>query len=37
MNDATYKIRYNEDADVLTVVLKEKGKFSHAQEVGETS
>jgi uncharacterized protein YuzE len=30
-----YKIRYDGDADVLTVVLKEKGKLSHAEEVGD--
>jgi len=30
-----YKIKYDEDADVLTVVLKEKGKLSHAEEVGD--
>ena len=30
-----YKIRYEEDADVLTLILKEKGKLSHAQEVGD--
>ena len=31
----TYKIRYDEDADVLTIVVKEKGKLSHAEEVGD--
>ena len=31
----TYKIRYHEDADVLTLVLKEEGKLSHAEEVGD--
>jgi len=31
----TYKIRYSEDADVLTLVLKDKGKLSHAEEVGD--
>jgi uncharacterized protein YuzE len=31
----TYKIKYEEDADVLTLILKEKGKLSHAQEVGD--
>jgi len=31
----TYKIKYEQDADVLTLVLKEKGKLSHAQEVGD--
>jgi uncharacterized protein YuzE len=30
-----YKIRYQEDADVLTVILKQKGKLSHAEEVGD--
>ncbi len=31
----TYKIKYEEDADVLTIILKEKGKLSHAQEAGD--
>jgi uncharacterized protein YuzE len=31
----TYKIKYHEDADVLTVVLKDKGRLSHAEEVGD--
>ena len=30
-----YKIKYDEDADVLTITLKEKGKLSHAEEVGD--
>jgi uncharacterized protein YuzE len=30
-----YKIKYDDDADVLTVVLKERGKLSHAEEVGD--
>ena len=30
-----YKIKYEEDSDVLTLILKEKGKLSHAQEVGD--
>jgi len=30
-----YKIKYDDDADVLTVVIKEKGKLSHAEEVGD--
>jgi len=30
-----YKIKYDDDADVLTVVLKEKGKLSHAEEIGD--
>lgn len=28
-------MRYDSDADVLSVVLKEKGKLSHAEEVGD--
>ena len=35
VSDMVYKIRYEEDADVLTLILKEKGKLSHAQEVGD--
>ncbi len=31
----TYKIKYEEDADVLTLILKSKGKLSHAKEVGD--
>ncbi len=31
----TYKITYDDDADILTVVVKEKGKLSHAEEVGD--
>jgi len=30
-----YKIKYESDADVLTVILREKGKLSHAEEVGD--
>jgi len=30
-----YKIKYEGDADVLTLILKEKGKLSHAEEVGD--
>ena len=30
-----YKMKYREDADVLTVILREKGKLSHAEEVGD--
>jgi len=30
-----YKIKYDEDADVLTLILKEKGKLSHAEEVDD--
>ena len=35
VNDVTYKIKYEEKSDVLTLILKEKGKLSHAQEVGD--
>jgi uncharacterized protein YuzE len=31
----TYKIKYDDAADVLTIIVKDKGKFSHAQEVGD--
>jgi uncharacterized protein YuzE len=31
----TYKIIYDDDADVLTIVVKEKGKLSHAEEAGD--
>ena len=31
----TYKIKYDEDADVLTVFVKEKGELSHAEEIGD--
>jgi len=30
-----YRLRYDKEADVLSVVLKEKGKFSHAVEAGD--
>jgi len=30
-----YKIKYDDDADVLTVILKEKGKLSYAEEIGD--
>ena len=30
-----YKIKYDGDADILTIILKEKGKLSHAEEVGD--
>jgi uncharacterized protein YuzE len=30
-----YKIRYDWDVDVLTVILREKGKLSHAEEAGD--
>jgi uncharacterized protein YuzE len=28
-------MKYDSDADVLSVMLKEKGKLSHAEEVGD--
>jgi len=30
-----YKIKYDGDADVLTVIFREKGELSHAEEVGD--
>ena len=30
-----YKIKYDEEADVLTVVVAKKGKLSYAEEVGD--
>lgn len=30
-----YRMKYDSDADVLSVILKEKGKLSHAEEVGD--
>ena len=30
-----YKIKYDDDADILMVVVAEKGKLSHAEEVGD--
>jgi len=30
-----YKIKYDGDADILTVILREKGELSHAEEVGD--
>jgi uncharacterized protein YuzE len=30
-----YKIRYDADADVLTIILEEKGKLSYAEELGD--
>ena len=30
-----YRMKYDSDADVLSVVLKAKGKLSHAEEVGD--
>jgi len=30
-----YKIRYDDEADVLSIVVAEKGKLSYAEEVGD--
>jgi len=30
-----YKIKYDDEADVLTIVLAEEGRLSHAEEVGD--
>ena len=30
-----YKIKYDEDADVLSIVLKDKGKLAYAEEAGD--
>jgi uncharacterized protein YuzE len=30
-----YKIKYDSDADVLTVVVADEGKLSYAEEVGD--
>jgi len=30
-----HKMKYREDADILTVTLREKGELSHAIEVGD--
>jgi uncharacterized protein YuzE len=30
-----YKIKYDEDADVLVIIVAEGGKLSHAKEVGD--
>ena len=30
-----YRMKYDSDADVLSVVLREHGKLSHAEEVGD--
>ena len=30
-----YKVKYNAEADVLTVVVAEKGKLAYAEEVGD--
>jgi len=30
-----YRIRYDDEADVLTVIVSGKGRLSHAEEVGD--
>ena len=30
-----YKIKYDDEADILTVVVADKGKLSYAEEVGD--
>ncbi len=30
-----YKIKYDEEADVLTLIVAEKGKLAYAEEVGD--
>jgi len=30
-----YKIKYDEESDILTVVVAEKGKLSYAEEIGD--
>lgn len=30
-----YRMKYDSDADVLSFILKAKGKLSHAEEVGD--
>jgi len=30
-----YKVKYDEEADVLTVIVAEKGKLAYAEEVGD--
>jgi uncharacterized protein YuzE len=30
-----YKIKYDDEADVLTVVVADKGELSYAEEVGD--
>lgn len=30
-----YKIKYDEEAEILTIILKDRGKLSHAEEVGD--
>jgi len=30
-----YKIKYDEEVDVLRIIVAEEGKLSHAEEVGD--
>ena len=30
-----YKIKYDEEADILTIVVADKGKLSYVEEVGD--
>lgn len=30
-----YKMRYDDEADVLTLIVSEEGKLSHAEELGD--
>jgi len=30
-----YKVKYDEETDVLTVIVAEKGKLAYAEEVGD--
>ena len=30
-----YEIKYDDEADVLAIILEEEGKISHAEEVGD--
>ena len=30
-----YKMRYDDEADVLTVIMAERGRLSHAEEIGD--
>jgi uncharacterized protein YuzE len=30
-----YKIKYQQDADVLVIIVREKGELSHAMEMGD--
>ena len=30
-----YEIKYDDEADVITIILGEEGKISHAEEVGD--